>query len=251
MQDHHRWVRDRSLRPRTQAPPCFDHGGISPSQTRPVSAPRLRLRQAAYHFCRCAGFADVTLMLSRRNAARCSRVAFLAVALTLGVANAADTPFDEPALYEVIYGSTNPTLPRVNSPEVLTQRNNNLRTGAVRRPGFDQDAFAAGRFGFLGSIPAAGSVLDGAVLAQPLFMHTVRFPGGDNSAVFIATSSNKIYAFESEPPFRQHWMTDLGPPFATIDPWNPSNPFHKSCPELMTTTEQESGSTHRFVIGIE
>src|SRR5215470_5557201 len=70
------------------------------------------------------------------------------------------------------------------SNDVLTQRNNNQRSGTTVWRGLDQASVSNGRFGFIGSIDN----LAGVVLAQPLFMESVNFPDGSRSVVFLATS---------------------------------------------------------------
>jgi hypothetical protein len=84
---------------------------------------------------------------------------------------------------------------------VLTLRNNNQRTGASKWPGLNPSSSEKDRFGILGKID-----VDGAVLAQPLFMESVQFVYGPPSdAVFVATAKNNIYAFEVHSPFRKRW----------------------------------------------
>ena len=57
-------------------------------------------------------------------------------------------------------------------------------------------------------------VVDGPVLAQPLFVQSVNFRGTRRSMVWIATAKNNIYAFHADPPFEQ--LSDvihLGAPY--------------------------------------
>jgi hypothetical protein len=78
--------------------------------------------------------------------------------------------------------------------------------------------------------------VDGVVLAQPLFVESVEFPNnGRRAAVFIATSTNRVYAFDANPPFEKLWETFLGNPFAIKD----STDTQKDCTGQMAVTEQE------------
>lgn len=137
----------------------------------------------------------------------------------------------------------NPASPR----DVVTQRYNNLRTGTTLHGGLDQRAVSDGKFGFVKALE-----VDGVVLAQPLFMANVDFPEkGLRSAVFIATSTNWIYAFDADPPFDKLWETRLGEPFRFPDAFTEEN--RKSCRgSLMTSVEQDDrGVNTTLVLGIE
>ena len=121
--------------------------------------------------------------------------------------------------------------------DVVTQRYNNLRTGTTLHGGLDQRAVSNEMFGFIDKLE-----VDGVVLAQPLFMAGVDFPQrGRRPAVFIATSTNWIYAFDAEK-LDKIWERHLGEPYrfavppgkAVLDPteaW--------ACPGQMAVTEQE------------
>lgn len=99
--------------------------------------------------------------------------------------------------------------------DVATQRYNNLRTGATLHGGLDQRAVSDG-FGLVGHLD-----VDGVVLAQPLFMAGVDFPQGRRSAIFIATSTNWVYAFDADT-LEKLWGHFLGEPFR-IDTAPPEN----------------------------
>ena len=78
--------------------------------------------------------------------------------------------------------------------DVVTQRYNNLRTGTTLHSGLDPSAVSVDSFGLVGKLD-----VDGVVLAQPLFMEGVEFPNkGRRPAVFIATSTNSVYAFDAD-----------------------------------------------------
>jgi hypothetical protein len=97
-----------------------------------------------------------------------------------------------------------------DSPEdVVTQRYNNLRTGTTLHGGLDQRVVSGGMFGLIGKLEE----VDGVVLAQPLFMAGVDFAQkGRRPAVFIATSTNWIYAFDADT-LETLWKRQLGKPY--------------------------------------
>jgi hypothetical protein len=97
-----------------------------------------------------------------------------------------------------------------DSPEdVVTQRYNNLRTGTTLHGGLDKRVVSGGLFGLIGKLKD----VDGVVLAQPLFMAGVDFPQkGRRPAVFIATSTNWIYAFDADT-LEKLWEHQLGKPY--------------------------------------
>jgi outer membrane protein assembly factor BamB len=136
----------------------------------------------------------------------------------------------------------NPASPR----DVITQRYNNLRTGATIERGFNQASVSDGRFGLLRKLP-----VDGHVLSQPLYMESVPFERGRRSALFVATSTNWIYAFDANT-FEQLWARQISPPYRIDDPWTKNTRGNKQCPEIMVNTEQDDRSPKKFVVmGIE
>lgn len=131
--------------------------------------------------------------------------------------------------------------------DVITQRNNNHRTGTVVQRGMNQASVSDGRFGLVASLP-----VDGAVLAQPLFMETVPLSNGRRSVIFIATSTNWVYAFDANPPFKKLWEKNLGKPLRIDNPWTLENRERGTV--LMTLTQDVSElplSQQSVVIGIE
>ncbi len=97
-----------------------------------------------------------------------------------------------------------------DTPDVLTQRKNNERTGAYTEPGLNQSAFSGSLtklyaiWGKLRELPVVGRVY-----AQPLYLHD--FPmkdGRRHNVVLVATSQNWLYAFDADN-FQQLWMTQL------------------------------------------
>src|SRR5260370_11341220 len=91
--------------------------------------------------------------------------------------------------------------------DVLTQRNNNLRTGVSSWPGLDQ--FTVKNFQLLHSFP-----VDAPVLAQPLVVQSQDWKGNRLSVLWIATAINTIYAFNADPPFQQLQKLSLGPVYS-------------------------------------
>ncbi|MEO8136780.1 MAG: hypothetical protein ABI831_22750, partial [Betaproteobacteria bacterium] len=95
--------------------------------------------------------------------------------------------------------------------DVLTQRNDNNRSGASHWPGIDQ--IQAARFRRLGAFSVTG-----VVTAQPLYANDAIVRGRRQPTVFVATSHNDVYAF---PAFRADseplWQVFLGEPLVSKD----------------------------------
>jgi hypothetical protein len=109
------------------------------------------------------------------------------------------------------------------SVQVLTQHNDNARTGAnLNETVLDPRLLRAGRFGYL-----FDRVVDGQIYAQPLYVSDLVLPGkGRHNVVFVATTMNYVYAFDAEDPAQQAplWRSrQLGTPVAraNIDPGLP------------------------------
>jgi hypothetical protein len=154
-------------------------------------------------------------------------VLFITIASFAALAQGIVVGPEEPFLIPVWPKASNAPPFNPRSPaDVLTQRNNNQRTGMTLSSSLDQSAVAPGRFGLLHQFELPD---DGAVLAQPLYMDSVAFRKGHRSGVFIATASNKVYAFNANPPFEQMWRKDLGPSEV---------PDMDGCPWLAAGTER-------------
>jgi hypothetical protein len=93
---------------------------------------------------------------------------------------------------------------------VLTQHNNNARTGAnlsetiLTTSNVDVNSF--GKL-FTHSV-------DGKVFAQPLYMQGLNIAGGTHNVVFVATENNSVYAFDADSSGVTYWHKNLGAPFS-------------------------------------
>ena len=101
--------------------------------------------------------------------------------------------------------------------QVLTQHNDNARTGAnLAESILTPDAVAApGRFGKLFELP-----VEGHVYAQPLYVPNVAFPEGQRNVIYVATMHNLVYAFDADAPPASGliWKQSLGPFVSLPDP---------------------------------
>src|SRR5438034_5417241 len=180
---------------------------------------------------------------------------FVGATMSSGTACAADGAFVEPTLDEVVIDPITPAVtpfPRNIGHDVLTQRNNNQRTGTAAWTGFNQTSLTNGRFGLLKVVP-----VDGPILAQPLFMESVEFRlpflSATRAVVYVAMAKNKVCAFDADPPFSDLWggCTNLGEPFSrpiTIcAPDDEECRARQACPGQMTTAENDPN----LYIGIE
>lgn len=78
--------------------------------------------------------------------------------------------------------------------DVVTQRNDTGRNGAVLDASITPASFSDGKWQRLASLP-----VDGTVYAQPLFVRNLAMPsGGTRNVVYIATARNKLYAFDAD-----------------------------------------------------
>jgi hypothetical protein len=82
---------------------------------------------------------------------------------------------------------------RVIDTNVVTQRNNNSRNGAYLVESALKPADVASRFGLLYS-----REVEGAIYAQPLFVHGVPTRAGAKNLFFVATETNMVYAFDAD-----------------------------------------------------
>ncbi len=116
--------------------------------------------------------------------------------------------------------------------DVLTQHNNNARTGANTAETMLSPAEVASRFGLLWRLPA-----DGQIAAQPLFvskLKTRRCPEGCDTVLF-ATMNNSVYAYDAgRRPLASDdtllWSRWLGPPQPNFDDTRNIDPFFTNDP---------------------
>lgn len=94
---------------------------------------------------------------------------------------------------------------------VLTQHNNNARTGAnLQETTLNQTSVTVNNFGLLFKLP-----VDGQVYAQPLTVAQVPIPGkGTHNLVLVATMHNSVYAFDADQAGPALWQVSLGPSVA-------------------------------------
>jgi hypothetical protein len=101
-------------------------------------------------------------------------------------------------------------FPAPRSDDVLTQRNDNNRTGTSYVPGINQHTVQ--RFRRLGAFAVSG-----VVLSQPLFVHDATVDNKRQPVLIVATSHNDVYAFS---PFENKteplWHASLGKPVVSI-----------------------------------
>jgi len=106
---------------------------------------------------------------------------------------------------------------------VLTQNNNNARTGAyfetLLNPG---NVSSPQKFGKVFSWTA----IDGQIYAQPLYVRGLPWPDGVNrNVIYVATEKDSVYAFDadhlSQTPL---WTMNYGNPV----PWNLSGNTHRN-----------------------
>jgi hypothetical protein len=93
---------------------------------------------------------------------------------------------------------------------VLTQHNDNLRTGA----NLSETILNTATVGSKQFQKLFSRTVDGQISAQPLYLSGVDIPGvGKRNLVYVATMRNQVYAFDADngtsPPV---WQADLGTP---------------------------------------
>src|SRR4051812_9892193 len=95
---------------------------------------------------------------------------------------------------------------------VTTHRNDNSRSGAyLAETQLTPVSVASANFGKLYE-----RIVSGDVYAQPLYVRGVATPGGTKNLIFIATSTNDIYAFDvdntnTDPYAGRVWHRNLNP----------------------------------------
>lgn len=129
------------------------------------------------------------------------------------------------------------TVPAWSQPSVLTQHNDNLRTGAnLAESQLDTSNVNARQFGKLFS-----RAVDGQIYAQPLYVPGVSLPGvGKRNVIYVATQHNSVYAFDADDPkaSKPLWQVNLGPsvPTPNSDFGNRTGRFTNVAPEIGITS---------------
>jgi len=156
--------------------------------------------------------------LSLVHRSRTLRALAVGLAVSASCHAADDGLFDEPALEVVLYGpgttaDRNYRFPEYRSLDVLTQRNDNNRSGASHWPGINQDTVRG--FKLLGQLPVGS---DAVVTAQPLYVGSARVKNAQQPVLIVATSENKVFAFApSERATTPLWSTQLADPLVADD----------------------------------
>jgi hypothetical protein len=93
--------------------------------------------------------------------------------------------------------------------EVLTQHNDNERTGAnLNEAQLTVPTVSSGSFGLLYSLP-----VDGQIYAQPLYVPKADFVTPFHNVLYVATMQNNVYAFDADDPHGLVlWQRHLGTP---------------------------------------
>jgi len=107
------------------------------------------------------------------------------------------------ALSAILFSTSVPLLAQVN---VVTQHNDNLRTGANTSETILTPAnVASTNFGKLFANP-----VDGRIYAQPLYVQGVVIPGkGTHNVAFVATEHDSVYAFDADTAGAPLWQITL------------------------------------------
>jgi hypothetical protein len=122
------------------------------------------------------------------------------------------------------------------STDVLTQRNDNFRSGlnlaetnltpaALKSPGLFHKLYFR--------------MLDADAYAQPLYVSDWQIQGKRHNLIFVATENNTVYAFEDDPletnPFQApFWKTNLGPSIPTEELSKDIGDSPSGCTDLTT-----------------
>ncbi len=90
---------------------------------------------------------------------------------------------------------------------VVTQRNNNARTGLYSDQTLKPSNISPSTFGKLFSL-----LVEGSIFAQPLYLSSKNIKGERHNVVYVATMANMVYAFDADVDGAPLWKRDLGPP---------------------------------------
>src|SRR6266478_6194356 len=106
-------------------------------------------------------------------------------------------------LFSLFFSATVPLVAQVN---ILTQHNDNFRTGAnTSETILTPSNVASTNFGKLFANP-----VDGRIYAQPLYVQGVVIPGkGTHNVAFVATEHDSVYAFDADTAGAPLWQITL------------------------------------------
>jgi outer membrane protein assembly factor BamB len=108
-----------------------------------------------------------------------------------------------------IFPAAQRALGQVN---IVTQHNDLARTGQnLSETTLTPSNVNVNQFGLLFK-----NTVDNQVYAQPLFVSAVNIGGGTHNLVYVATTSNSVYAFDADTG-TQYWHVNLGTPIANTD----------------------------------
>jgi len=98
---------------------------------------------------------------------------------------------------------------------VLTQHNNNYRTGAnLQEFVLTTSNVNTGQFGKVFTL-----AVDGQIYAQPLYVHPVTISNQVHNVVYVCTEHNSVYAFDADNASASNalWQVNLGPSVPSAD----------------------------------
>lgn len=105
--------------------------------------------------------------------------------------------------------------PRAAAVNILTQHNDNFRTGAnLSEFVLTTSNVNTGQFGKLYS-----RRLDGQIYAQPLYVHGLAISNKTRNIIYVCTEHNSVYAFDADDATASNalWQATLGPPVPSAD----------------------------------
>jgi hypothetical protein len=123
-----------------------------------------------------------------------------------------------------------------SQPAVLTQHNDNARTGAnLRETILNTSNVNSKQFGKL-----FARQVDGQIYAQPLYVPQLTMSDKlSHNVVYVATQHNSVYAFEADNPdqTKPFWQVNLGPSAPALDFGKPGDgPYHDILIEVGITS---------------
>lgn len=128
------------------------------------------------------------------------------------------------------------------APQVLTQRNDNARSGWNRlERDLTPSTVGSGRFGKIAEWPVTGQVY-----AQPLYFHDTQ---ANRDLLIVATEDNQVVAFDAQSRAAtgtKVWDTLLPPPVEMVR-WKPEGVVENVGPHLGVTSTPVIDEAHRIV----